>query len=134
MGQLASRACEEVEACRRQLAAAQQQSGALALQLAGRNKLVEALQAQLRTVAAGSIPAGSSGGAGVAEGTQTEALLAAPPPPVGAAALAGLDGSGGVAADALGSLDRIVGFWRQACEAKDGQLARLRGELEQVCV
>lgn len=128
--QLCQRLCGEVEASRRQLAEAQQHSSAVTLQLASRNKLVEALQAQLRTVAVGSRGSGSSS---VAEGTQTEpsGFLLAPPAPA-AAPPEGAGGTGGVTADALHSLDRIVGFWREACDTKQHQIEGLRAELAQV--
>ena len=130
VAQLCQRLCGEVEGSRRQLVEAQQHSSALTLQLASRNKLVEALQAQLRTVAAGSRVPGSSS---MAEGTQTEPagfLLA--PPALAAAPPEGAGGAGGVTTDALHSLDRIVGFWREACVTKQHQIEALRGELVQV--
>ena len=130
MEQLCQRLCVEVEGSRRQLTEAQQHSSALTLQLASRNKLVEALQAQLRTVAAGSRGSSCSS---IAEGTQTEpaGFLLAPPAPA-VAPPEGTNGSGGVTADALHSLDRIVGFWREACDTKQHQIEGLRAELAQV--
>lgn len=129
--QLCQRLCGEVEGSRRQLAEAQQHSSALTLQLASRNKLVEALQAQLLTVAAGSRVPGSN--SSVADGTQTEpaGFLLAPPAPA-AAPPEGAGGAVGVTADALHSLDRIVSFWREACDTKQHQIKALRGELVQV--
>ncbi len=130
MEQLCQRLCGEVEGSRRQLAEAQQRSSALTLQLASRNKLVEALQSQLRTVAGGS--RGSSGSS-IAEATQTEpaGFLLAPPAPA-VAPPEGAHGTGGVTADALHSLDRIVGLWREACDTKQHQIEGLRAELAQV--
>ena len=89
------------------------------------------------TATAGPATGGACGDGGVAEGTQTNsAFLLAPPAPLSAsstAATGGAEGAGAATeADALGSLDRIVGLWRQACVAKDGQLQQLRQELEQV--
>lgn len=132
---LVGRLSNAVQQGRRELAAAQQQGSALTLQLASRNALVQALQAQLRTLCRGGSSSGGDGG--VAEGTQTNsAFLLAPPAPLSAsstAATGGAEGAGAATeADALGSLDRIVGLWRQACVAKDGQLQQLRQELEQV--
>lgn len=137
--QLAARLAEEVERCRGELSAAQEQAGTLTLQLASRNALVDALQARLRALV-GSAPNGgggslAAGAAGVSEGTQTDvdASLLAPPVPLAATAAAPLAGEGAATtADALGSLDRIVGLWRQACSTKDGQLLQLHYELEQV--
>ena len=131
MEQLCQRLCGEVEAARRQLAEAQQRGSALTLQLASRNKLVEALQAQLRTVAAPGARGSAGSSATVAEGTQTEpsSFLLAPPAPA-AAPPEGAAGSG-MTADALHSLDRIVGFWREACDSKQLKIEGLRGELAQ---
>ena len=69
---------------------------------------------------------------------QQAAQLLLPPPTLSGGG--GMDGGDGgqhppaTAADALGSLDRIVGLWRQACQAKDGQLQQLHAELDQVSV
>lgn len=128
--QLAAQACEALEASQRKALAAEQASSALTLQLGSRNKLVEALQAQLRTHQFGASSGAVEGRSQM--GTQTEpcaAFLLAPPAPVSSAAAAA---AGPAAADALGSLEKITGYWRQACQAKDVQLEHLRGELEQV--
>lgn len=120
--QLVAQAGEQLAHSRAELARAQQDLATATLQLASRGKLVEALQAQLRTVS------------GVATGTQTEQLLMAQPPAqVHAGGPAAQAPAAAVTADALGSLDRIVSYWKQACSAKDAELERLRGELAQVC-
>lgn len=136
--QLAARLADEVERCRRELSAAQEQAGTLTLQLASRNALVDALQTRMLALAGRTASGGTSlaaAGRGVSEGTQTlqDATLLAPPMPLAATAAFNQTGEGGAAAaDALGSLDRIVGLWRQACHTKDGQLQELQRELEQV--
>jgi hypothetical protein len=126
--QLAGRLEEQVHHSRRTLAAAKQRGSTLTLQLASRNALVDALQAQLRTLACQS-------GAGASHSdAQTEQLLQ--PPPLDRAAAHSVDVGPGPAgagsAEALGSLDRIVALWRQACAAKDEQLQQLRCERDQV--
>lgn len=123
--QLVSAAAAEVERCRGEATDAQQQVDALTLQLASRTALVDALQTRHRMDAASGAAASDTGASHSVHPASSQ-LLAPPPRP---------DSAGGAAtADALGSLDRIVGLWRQACTAKDAQLQELRQELSQVGV
>lgn len=137
--QLASHLADEVTRCQRGLSSAQEQASTLTLQLASRNALVDALQTRLRALTGSASDSGggsvAAAHAGVSEGTQTggDGPLLAPPAPLAATSSLPLTGGDAAAAgDALGSLDRIVGLWRQACGTKDGQLLELQRELEQV--
>ena len=131
---LAAQASEALAAGRRAAAEAQEASAALTLQLASRNKLVEALQSQLRTLAsaASSAQHGRSDGLAAATAPADPFLLAPPAAPLPASAGGAAGAASPATADALGSIETISSYWRQACQAKDVQLEALRGELGQV--
>ena len=116
---------EQGAATAAELATAKEQVSTLSLQLASRNAVVAALQSQLATFSSRSSRCRSActqTSDGPACSSTVEALLG-PPPLLPAAVLAGASG------DAFSSLERIVGLWKQACDAKDGQLQELHEEL-----
>lgn len=125
--QLASARAQAAEAERgaatgADLARAQEHVASLTLQLASRNAALQALQSQLATHV-GQHSRCRSACTQTSDGEAAAATLLEAPPPLVPASLAG-DGS-----DALSSIERIVGLWKQACDAKDSQLAELHEEL-----
>lgn len=131
----------QVEGGQVELATAQQRASELEVELAERDALMEALHAQLAAV--GSSNSGAGGDRSSA-GTQTDdregpqaAVAAAAAEVLRAASRpsswAGPSRPGSAqASGALSSLDRIVGLWKSACEAKDMQIEELRDRMAEV--
>ena len=122
---------EQLGAGQVELEAAKARADNLSVELAERDALMEALQTQLASVAHVRSCAGTQTEDGEAVAVAVVAVKAASRPPSRAAEEVP-PGASEQASGALGSLDRIVGLWKQACKVKDKQIRELQGKLDEV--